>query len=265
MASDPQPQFTNYRPSGKVNWARYLPALILVLCISVIMAFVLCWAFIHDWYYPFFLPAVAALIVGIAMRSAVAFGHCRSRLVATLAGALVGAIMYLGYYHIHFVAEVGRRGISRADLLPGFIKWRMRNDFSVDQNDRPLPPRPAWNWTRFGIDLALAMTIVAGLARSRASRPYCEFCRRWMRKYLFVAAPGTGQVLAEALTRGEIDKLGIIEPYPIRLHSTLIDVEYCPGRSGSESPCLTYITVSEFSNKPPPVEISPPDLFGVSR
>ena len=89
------------------------------------MAFVLCWAFIHDWYISFVLPAGAALVLGVAMRFAGGFGHCRSRLVATFAGALVGALMYLGYYHFHFVAEVGQRGIARVDLLPRFIKWRM--------------------------------------------------------------------------------------------------------------------------------------------
>jgi len=183
------------------------------------------------------------------MRLAVGFGHCRSRLVATLSGALVGALMYLGYYHLHFVAEVVRRGIARVDLLPKFINWRMRNDFRVGRNDKLLPPRPPSNWIRFGIDLALAVTIVAGLARSRVGRVYCESCGRWTRKHMFVAAPGIGQILAEALKHGDIEKLRTIEPYPVGFlqPSTPIDLEYCPGMGNSQSHCFAYITVSEFT------------------
>src|SRR5438552_60806 len=99
----------------------------------------------------------------------------------------------------------------------------------ADPPSQPTTYRPSGkvNWTRFGIDLALAITIVAALARSRAGRAYCESCNRWMRKHSFVAAPGAGQVLAGALMRGEIDELVTIEPYPIRFlqPSTPIDVE----------------------------------------
>src|SRR5438552_2831720 len=140
MATDSPPQPETYRPSGKVNWARFLSTLILAVCVSMVMAFVLCWAFIHDWYYSLVVPAGAAFMVGLAMRLAVGFGHCRSPLVATLAAALAGALMFLGYYHFHFVSIVGQRAIMRVDRLPNFITLRMRNDFSLDKNGQPKPP-----------------------------------------------------------------------------------------------------------------------------
>jgi hypothetical protein len=249
MASHPDLDHATYRPSGKVRWARYLPALIIPFGISVAMAFVLCWAFIHDWYYSFFLPALAALPVAIAVRLAGVIGHSRNRLVACLVGALAGAFMYLGYYHLHFVSVVGRPGIARVNLLPKFIKWRMRTDSSVDRNDQPRPPRPARNWTYFAIDLVLAVTIVAGLAWARAGRAYCESCGRWMRRLLMVAPPGTGPPLAEALTQHQLESLDHIEAVlpKIRQACSMIDVEYCQGLANSPSSCLTYITVKEFN------------------
>jgi len=268
MTPDLPSQPMTYRPSGKVNWARFLPALIFPIGVCMAMALLLSWAYFHEWYYSFIAPGLAATVTGSALYLAVLIGQCRSRLVATVVGILVGAALYLGYYHAHVVSQLGWQGIARVDLLPKLINQRMRfGVWGVNINKNPWPPNPVWNWTRFGIDLVLVMAIVAGLGRSRAGRAYCESCDRWMRKHSFVAAPGLGQILADALKHSEIDRLETIESYPVRFMqpSTLIDVEYCRGLSDSESACVTYMTVSEFSDQPPSAEISSRDHVGVLR
>jgi hypothetical protein len=134
----------------------------------------------------------------------------------------------------------------------------MRNDFSVDQNGQPKPPTPVWNWTRFGIDLTLAVVIVAGLARARAGRAYCEPCRRWMRRQMIIAPLGKGPVLARALTEGELDLLESIEPMPLRFTRTCttIDLEYCSGSGKPGSRCAVYVTLKELDKYAPVKERS---------
>ena len=65
----------NYHPTGKINWARFLAALIFPFAASATMAWVLDWAYFHRWYYSFIVPALAALVVGTAMYLAVVIGH----------------------------------------------------------------------------------------------------------------------------------------------------------------------------------------------
>jgi hypothetical protein len=238
-----------YRLSGKVNWARYLPALVIPIGAGLAMAAVLCWAFAHDWYYSLILPVVAALIAGISARGAVVLGHCRNRIVAGLFGALAGAILYLGYFHFHFVSLVGWSGIGRVDMLPGFVRFRMQTDAAVDRNGQMRPPLPARNWSYFGIELVLAVTIVAALSVSRAGRAYCEPCRRWMRRLLMTAAPGSGPPLADALIQDRLESLTSIDAVmpKVRQPSTLIELEYCRRHANSPSPCLAYISVREVN------------------
>jgi hypothetical protein len=99
---------------------------------------------------------------------------------------------------------------------------------------------------------ALKRTLQSSVSLEKSGISYClvrQSCGRWTRKHMFVAAPGTGQILAEALKHGDIEKLPPIEPYPVRFlqPSTPIEVEYCPGLGDSQSHCFAYITVSEFT------------------
>jgi hypothetical protein len=253
MSGNPTAQPASYSPSGKVNWARYLPALILPIATSLAMAWVLCWAFIHNWYYSIFAPMLAGFVVGGAMYLAGGIGHCRSRLVAMIAGILVGALMYLGYYHAHFVSVAGWPALERVDLLPKFIQLRMRTDTKLDRNGLPRPPNVFGNWFRFAVGFLLAAAIPAGLAYTRAGRAYCESCGRWMRRNLFTAPLGAGPILARALQTGELDSMQPVEPSAVRLlrACAMIDVEYCPGLSRPESNCLTYMTVRELNKDAP--------------
>ena len=134
MASDPEalPE-TTYRRSGKVNWLRLAPYTIVMLGVTVLMAYVLYRAFAAGWYYFIAIPAVLSLPVGLAAYIAVAGGHCRNQLVAMFAGAIAGLVLYLGYFHLHFVSLTGRQALTRVDLLPRFIQFRMQTDVVVDE------------------------------------------------------------------------------------------------------------------------------------
>src|SRR5216683_2549674 len=125
MDKDEPVAVQEYRPSGKVNWGKFLPLSMLVLVISGSLAYLLHFALIHGFYYIFIVPALAALIVAGFELLAISRGHCRSRVAAILLGVIAGLFLYLGHYYVGMIELVGPRSAFKLPLLPRYIALRM--------------------------------------------------------------------------------------------------------------------------------------------
>lgn len=53
------------------------------------------------------MPLLASVPAAGAAHLAVGAGHCRNTVVAGLFGLAAAAVLYLGYFHAHFVAVFG--------------------------------------------------------------------------------------------------------------------------------------------------------------
>ena len=71
-----------YQNSGKVDWARLLLFSPVLIAAVVGIAWCLAWAFMRGWYYVVVTPLVAAILVGVAARLVIGWGHCRNKILA---------------------------------------------------------------------------------------------------------------------------------------------------------------------------------------
>jgi hypothetical protein len=214
----------------------------------------LAWGF----YFIVVVPLLFGLAVAGLVNLAVAKGHCRSRMVSALAGAVCGLVLYLGYYYVSMVSELGLEYASQVQLVPRYIYLRLKTDVSrdihaPDREDNRRPPRPErfyLNLFVFGVEFigVLAITTGSGLRRSR--KPYCEGCKRWMERELTQLEPDKAPALIEAFTNSSAPSLASLcaaAPYPT-LPNTTLAVEYCPSvKEGGLRSCPAYASVKSVA------------------
>ena len=234
-----------YQSSANVDWARLLLFSPVLIAAVVGIAWCQAWAFLRGWYFVIVTPMIAAMLVGVAARLVIGWGHCRNKILAAFIGGMAGLIAFVGYFHMHLIALAGPAMIARFDALPGFIRFRMATDVIVDQQQQG--PNEVFNWMLGGIELVVITAIAAAFALTRSTRAYCEGCRSWMRRQIASTPPGTGRILHRALMSGRLDG---VEP-PGLFHagigkaSTLIELEYCLKQSDSDTECPAYLTLRE--------------------
>jgi hypothetical protein len=140
--------------------------------------------FQRQWYLVILVPAVAALLVGLAIAGLVAVARCRQPVTAALVGALAGFILYLGQYHFAMLEQLPPGNVHRLDLLPRYVQFRLQTD--VEQKLGPQapnapPPKPSFNSNsvRFGIELILCVVFAATVPWRRAGRPWFAEPSQW--------------------------------------------------------------------------------------
>lgn len=116
-----------YRPSGRVNWALFLPGAALTLGTAALMALALAYLGTRGWHIILFAPLLLVAPAAFALYGAVRVGHCRNPLLAGLLGVVVGLIVGVGHYHAELVIRTGPVALSRVDLLPEWINFQMQN------------------------------------------------------------------------------------------------------------------------------------------
>jgi hypothetical protein len=250
------PGFRNrYRRSGKVSCTRLLPWTLVTLAVSLLMAVCLYLVFVGGWYFYIVVPGVAALPVAGAAYLAVGGAHCRNGVVAGLFGLLAAAVLYLGYFHVHFVAEVGPivgpSAIYRLDLLPRFILFRMQTDVVVDEAGKEQAAQGPWmNWVFFLVDFLVVIALVVGAAVARSGRVYCERCQRWTRRLMTHLPPWTAEAVQQALESGRLADLPEVPPPKGVLPAPCASftVEYCR-RAGSQASCPVYLTAKQLTKR----------------
>ncbi len=249
-----RPGFRNrYQRSGNVSWARLLPWTLVTLAVSLVMAVCLYLVFRGGWYIYMLAPGAAALPVAGAAHQAVGDARCRNGVVAGLLGVLAGAVLYLGYFHVHFVAEVGPvmgpAAIYRVDLLPRFILFRMQTDVVVDEAGKEQALQGPWmNWVFFLADFAVVIGLVVSPAVARSGQVYCERCQRWTRQLMTRLPPWRAEAIHRALESGSLADLPEIPPPTgvLTAPSVSFTVDYCR-KAGSQASCPVYLTAKELT------------------
>ena len=246
MSIDLLKQRPTYLRTGRVRLISLFFVMPIALMAAALMACCLWLLFEAGWYYYVIMPIVISLPVAAACYLTVKLSHCRNLGIAATMGLLIGLIFYLGYFHAHLVSMIGLRAIHRLDLLPDFIVWRMNNDVQIDDMGKERAPAPVMNWITFGMELLIVVCITTGASAQRASRAYCEGCKRWKRFALHTAPSGAAGQVAYCLGAGRLLELPIIPPIQAQVGtpSSSIKVEYCPTSKNKEV-CHTYLTLQE--------------------
>jgi hypothetical protein len=207
IAKFPRPDDRNvYRPSGRVNWAIFLPGAVLALVVAVLMAVALAFLGTWGWHIIIFAPLMLVLPAVGVLVGAVRLGHCRNPMLAIVLGVAVGLIVGVGHYHAELVLLEGPEFLSRVDLLPENVNLHMQHqvirDVGHDQPKNKKGPDTVgiiFNWFFLAFEVVLCVGIGAAAGGFTARRVYDESRACW-------AVPGkqefhlsTGAMLATAL------------------------------------------------------------------
>jgi hypothetical protein len=198
-----------YEPDFGLVWPR-LPILITgALVAAAGVAWLLKFAYFHNWYLIILLPAGAGLGLGGVLYALVAWSRCRNYWLAGTLGVVAGLVAYLGYYQL-CLADMLPPGLAwRGDLLPRYIALRMQTDVAQDLGKpdvggQPKKPFPALNWFAFACELLVVTGAAAAIAWNRARRAYCPQLGRWMRQETAMLPASAGPAFCEAVESGRL-------------------------------------------------------------
>jgi hypothetical protein len=261
-----------YQRTGNVNWVRFLPWMFAAFLVSGILACLLNLAIHSGFYFIIIIPMLAGLIMGGTLFLAVQGGHCRSRMVAGICGALMGTSVYLGYFHAGLVGIIGIQNIARVDLLPRYIQFRMNSDqirhddrpnvtgyrsdgkkrASADDEETPAPDgspiQSLGHWCLFAMEFGLILFLACGFAIGRAKKAYCERCQDWMEQELATFLPELGRSFLDAFNKGQVSFITASRKVPVlqRMPYTGVAIDYCSAAARGRSECPVYLSIKDI-------------------
>src|SRR5262245_19337548 len=239
----------HYRSGAGVS-VPLLPLLITIPFVTAVgVAWVLSFAFLHNWYLIMLMAIVAGLALGGVMYLTVGLAHCRNRWLAAVIGFCAGVIAYLGYFQCTMMHHW--RGIGwQFDFLPQYIRLRMETDVHIDiavGNAGQNKPFVVGNWIVFGIE-ALCITLFPAVAGfTRAARAYCSELRQWMRRDTVLLPVSSGAHLADAIESGKLlDFVAATPRVSDNQMSCKLLLEYAQPDEGSPLDYPIYASVEDF-------------------
>lgn len=240
-----------YRSTGRVRlfslFSGAVMATLAGLLISVLMALLSAVGF----YFILLVPLVAGMLAGYLSTLVVKQSHCRNVLLASLLGALVGAVAYLGHYHFEMLRVAGFEHWHRVDVLPEYIWARWHVD-----TIRNSPPWFPLNVTISVGEFVLMSAFAAYFAFEAARRPYSEVGLCWMTSQGIIAPSGAGRPLAEALNTKSPEAIAaaILPDVTTTPLETAVPDGYsqydfwmCPPARDPERADDIYLTITEFA------------------
>jgi hypothetical protein len=257
MTDTPGQSRAVYRPSGKVDWLKFLPGLVVAAGAAIFMAWCLFRALNAGVYLIFVAPFIAALAVAGVWYLVLTWSRCRNIIVAAGSSIALALLLYFGYYHVGLLEMIGLENAHRIDLLPWYLKFRMKTDVARDAgrpnpgNARPQGPdrvQEAFNWLFFSGELVgvLGVLVTAGVHRS--SKAFCEGCGKWMKTETLTLPPGSGATLWDSLHQGRYSDVEQRLATTSREHSIgcNLTVEHCPACPAEEASHAVYLTVKDI-------------------
>jgi hypothetical protein len=250
-----------YRSSGKVDWLRFLPGLVVTAGTAVVMAGCLFGARQLELpLIPFATPVFAALPVAGVWHLVLTRARCRNRAVAIWASALLALLLYLGNYYIGMLQAFGAAEALRVDRFPGYLRLRMETDYShnarevvavPDRERIPLAPnasQQALNWLAFGGELLAVIGVLVVTGAVSSSPTFCESCGKWMKSEKLALRAGVGKPLWNSLQQGDfaaLEFMGLTRAAPQDTPGCRLIIDYCPDcPTGHRSPAV-YLTVKD--------------------
>jgi len=246
---------SSFQSSGKVNWVRFIPFAALAWIVSAVLAVLLFFLFLWGIYLVLLVPLIFGLGVGGMVMLAVHRGDCRNRLIASVLGVLTGATLYLGYYYVGMVHDLGPFYADRIDLLPRYIAFRMKTQVIRDVHSPSDEPRRkpdsfshGSNWVFFALEFGLVLALATGPGFRRAAKPYCEKCQLWTKREVSQFKPELGPGFVEALRQGAVQSLAALftSPRKAAAPNTTVALDLCPNlKSGKTTDCSVYLSVKQ--------------------
>jgi hypothetical protein len=181
MAFSPPADRDVYRPSGRVRWLTFIQGTVMGAIGALFVAGAMMLAWRVGFYLIILVPIVGGLAIGGLAYGVVGQSHCRSRVLAAMLGIFLGAMGYLGYFHLAFLSQFGWHNWSRLDVLPHYIAFRMQNDQVGEVGKDAKQANSVENWLLGGAEFLLMCGFGAGFAVTRAQKPYAEGGRTWMK------------------------------------------------------------------------------------
>ncbi len=245
-----------YRYQG-VNWPRFIPWLFLPCGAALLLAVGMFGLVSVGEYYVIILPVIAAAMVGGLMVLAVSKGHCRNPFVAGIIGCIAGFALYLNYFYVGMIGQIGPKTAARPDLLPRYIRFRMESDVSRDsnihqddENTHHLKSDTVTNWLTFSIEFAACLAIPCFFAVQRARKPYCNVCQKWMVREGTQFQPDQSNAILDALRVSSARQLAAICATPIfaTIPNTTLALEICPTlKEGMSRDCPVYASLKSIT------------------
>lgn len=187
-----------YRPSGKFRPLRLTLVAVVLVGVSVMLAF--CGAaMVQEGIYVLGGTAIfSAMFIGMLSWGGIKWSHCRNCYLAAGLTACCSLAGYLGHYHLDQAVR-WQVPIQRIDRLPGYIAFRMATDqwriggrlIRVEA----LAPQPGilpWRslaefpltikWLGFLAEVVICTGAATASAWLGAGQPYSEGRRRWCRR-----------------------------------------------------------------------------------
>ena len=124
-------------------------------------------------------PVIAALALAGVWYLVLTWSHCRNKRAAVAGSLILGLLLYLGSYEFGLLQIVGVRNAQRIDLLPGYVKFRMKTDvpraahLPKGKNARVVGPNAvqhAFNWLFFGAELFAVVGLLVAVGSYSSSR-----------------------------------------------------------------------------------------------
>lgn len=180
MALSPPADRIAYRPSGRVQWLSLIQGTVMGAIGALFVAGAMMGLQYVGFYLIILVPCLAGAAIGGLAYGVVQQTHCRSRLIAALLGVFLGAVGYLGHFHLAMLSQFGWDLWWRVDALPWYIVFRMNVDTIGEVGKDAAEANPIGNWLLGLAELALMCGIGAAIAVERARKPYAEGGRTWM-------------------------------------------------------------------------------------
>jgi hypothetical protein len=208
----------------------------------------------HNMYFIVVAPLLAGLLTGGGLLILVAWSKCRNRGLATVLGLVAGLVTFLGYYQFCLVRDsgMGLQLLTRVDLLPQYIQFRLQNDIveEVGPNPAKVAPGPRagqsiMNSFLFVFELLCCVFPAALAANQRAGRAFSPASDRWMKKESISFRHGAAAMLQEGLERDALGEvLPNLPPASDVRTDTLLTLEYSSDGSPFDEPI--YATIEEY-------------------
>jgi len=247
-----------YRPSGKVDWFRFIPGLLVAAGAAIVMAWCLFLSLHKGLYLIFVAPLVVSLPAVGVWYLVLTWTHCRNKMVAAVTSFTLAVLLYFGYYHVGLLQVIGVQNAHRIDLWPRYVLFRLKTDVARDvgrPNARrvarmgPDPVEQVFNWFFFGGELLLVIGVFAAVGQHCTSKAYCEPCGRWMNSETLKLPLGTGATLWNSLERGHYADVQqrLASTSRQNANASSLTIEHCPACPAEDRSQAVYLTVKDVA------------------
>jgi hypothetical protein len=245
-----------YRPSGRV----FLPVFLVLVAVAFVVAMG-CAALIMltgkiGMRLVLITPLVLTLPAAGMLYLAVRHGKCRNRVLAFLAGVVVGAAVSPGRFHAEIVDVVGWDALPHIEFLPRFLEVRMSfKTIGKVGAANAGGPQPAgtvdkiFNWVLFSLEVGVIVIGCGLFAAGVAGQPFDEAHKKWMITKNIVLPSGASEGLRDALDTGNIEKLA--EQLDLLGQPTVanctVSIQYVPETLAEGEQSLAYLSCLEIA------------------